>query len=260
VPPVTGLAKVGGVLPVAGGAWLPAPTSRSIQWYADGTAIPGATQATLKLGAAQLGKRITAVVSAKRAGYFTSNASSLPTAPVAPEKMSVTREPAVTGAPHLGHAISVTPGAVSPAGATTTYRWLRDGQPIRHARSATYTPQPADVGTHLSVRVKYTMPGYTPVVRVLALAPQVRAHPHIKVRSQTHRAVTVSVVVDGLKVVGGTVTVFNSRGIRRTQKLVHGRATFSPNWLTSGKRTFTVIYSGSFRVDGKTVTRTVLVR
>jgi surface antigen len=260
VPTVTGLAKVGGVLTVAGGSWLPAPTSRSIQWYADGVAIPGATQVTLKLGAAQLGKRITAVVAAQRAGYVTAKASSLPTAPVAPEKMSVTREPVVTGAPHLGHAISVTPGAVSPAGATTTYRWLRDGRPIRHARAATYTPQPDDLGTHLSVRVKYTMPGYTPVVRVLALAPQVRAYPHIKVRSQTHRAVTVSVVVDGLKAVGGTVTVYNGRGIRRTQKLVHGRATFSPDWLTSGKRTFTVIYSGSFRVDGKTVTRTVVVR
>jgi len=260
VPTVTGLVKVGGVLTVAGGSWQPAATARTIQWYANGVAIPGATQTTLKLGAAQLGKRITAAVTGRRVGYLDATATSAPTVPVAPEKMSVTREPVVTGAPHLGHAITVTPGAVSPTGATTTYRWLRDGAPIKHAKAATYTPQLADLGTHLSVRVTYSMPGYTSVVRVLPLAPQVRAFPVIKVKSHAHRSVTVSVVVDGMKSVGGTVTIYNGRGIRRTQELAHGEAEFSPDWLTSGKRTFTVIYSGSFRVDGKTVTRTVVVR
>jgi surface antigen len=259
VPTVTGLAKVGGVLTVAGGTWQPAPTSRSVQWYADGAAIAGATQTTLKLGAAQLGTRITAVVTAKRVGYVDAPASSAATAPVAPEKMSVTREPVVTGAPHLGQKISVTPGVVSPAGATTTYRWLRDGEPIRHAGAASYTPELADLGTHLSVRVTYSMPGYTSVVRVLTLAPQVRAYPVIRLKSHRHRSVTVSVVVDGMTAVGGTVTIYNGRGIRRTQQLHHGEAEFSPDWLTSGRRTFTVIYSGSFRVEGKTVTRTVVV-
>ncbi len=260
VPTVSGLVKVGGVLTVAGGSWQPAPTSRSVRWYADGTAIPGATQTTLKLGAAQLGTRITAVVTGARAGYVDATATSEPTVPVAPEKLAVTREPSVSGAPHLGRAVTVTPGIVSPAGVTTTYHWLRDGERIRHARAATYTPQIADLGTHLSVRVKYRMPGYTPVVRVLPLAPQVRAYPRIRMKSHAHRSITVSVAVDGIKAVGGTVTIYNGRGIRRTHDLVHGRTTFSPRWLTSGERRFTVIFSGSFKVDGRTVVRTVTVR
>jgi hypothetical protein len=156
--------------------------------------------------------------------------------------------------------VSVTPGVITPAGVTTSYRWLRDGEPIRHAKESTYTPQVADLGTHLSVRVTYTKPGYTSIVRVLTLAPQVRTTPVIRLRSTSRRSVTVSVQADGVDFVGGTVTIYNGRGIRRTQELEHGTASFSPDWLTSGERTFTVIYSGSFRVEGRTVTRTVVVR
>ena len=39
-----------------------------------------------------------------------------------------------------------------------------------------------------------------------------------------------------------------------------GTATFSPSWLRKGERTFTVVFSGSRRVDGKTTTRTITVR
>jgi hypothetical protein len=81
------------------------------------------------------------------------------------------------------------------------------------------------------------------------------------VRSLEHRTVTVSIEAAGLSTVwGGTVTLVNVHGERRTRTLDHGEATFSPDWLRSGERTFTVIYSGSSRVDAKTTIRTITVR
>jgi surface antigen len=259
-PVVTGLAKVGGVLTVAGGTWTPAPTATSVAWFADGVAIPGATQTTLKLGPAQLNQRITAVRTARRAGYTTTSTSSAPTAPVAPEKLSVTRMPALTGTPRVGRAVSVTPGVVSPDGVAVSYRWMRDGSWIKGAREQSYTPTDADLGSRLSVRVRYTKDGYTPVKKVLTLTTPVRELPKIRVTSRSHLSVTVSVSADDVSHVGGTVTIVNAQGRKRTRTLEGGTATFSPSWLRKGERTFTVIFSGSPRVDGKTTTRTITVR
>jgi hypothetical protein len=259
-PAVTGLAKVGGVLTVAGGSWQPAPSATSVAWYADGVAIPGATGTTLKLGPAQLNHRITAAVTARRAGYTNATATSAPTAPVAPEKLAVTREPTLAGVARLGQRLAVTPGVVTPADVTVSYQWLRDGARIKGADRGTYTPTAADLGSRLSVRVVYAKAGYTPIVRVLSLPTPVRSTPAVRVRSRHHRSLTVSVTAEGVPNVGGTVTIVNAHGDRRTRDLVHGTVTISPDWLRAGERTFTVIFSGSRRVEARTVTRVVDVR
>jgi surface antigen len=259
-PTITGLAKVGSVLTVSGGSWTPAPTSTSIAWFSDGVAIPGATQATLKLTAAQLDHRITAVVTGRRAGYTNAAATSAATAPVGPEKLVVTREPSLTGTPHVGEPLTVTPGVVGPGSVSTTYLWMRDKAPIRDSNAARYVPTAKDLGSRLSVRVTYSQPGYTPVVRLLSLSAPVRSYATIKARSRAHRSITVSVEALGVPSVGGTVTLVSSRGERAKRELTNGQATFSPAWLRAGKRTFTVIFSGSFRVDARTTTRVVDVR
>jgi surface antigen len=259
-PVVSGIAKVGGVLTVTGGSFAPAPTSTAISWFADGVAIPGATQSTLKLGAAQLNRKITAVVTGRRAGYTDANVTSTPTAPVGPEKLTMTKEPALAGAPHVGRTLTVAPGVVGPAGVVTSYQWLRDGVALRNATGASYVPTVADLGTRLGVRVSYTKPGYTSIVRTLTLAAQVRTYPSIYLTSLRHREVTVSLRALGVDVVRGKVTLMNANGDRRTRTLDHGTTTFRPEWLYAGRRTLTVIYEGSFRVDGRTVTKTFVVK
>lgn len=259
-PTITGLAKVGSVLTATGGSWTPAPTGTSIAWFSDGVAIPGATQPTLKLAAAQLNHRITAVVTGRRAGYTNATATSAPTAPVGPEKMVVSREPALAGTPHVGEPLTVTPGAVGPGAVTATYVWFRDKSPIRASNAARYVPTVKDLGSRLSVRITYSQAGYTPVVRVLALRDPVRALPSIRARSRAHRSVTISVEAPGVPSVGGTVTLVGPHGERALRNVVNGQATFAPDWLRAGKRTLTVIFSGSFRVEAKTTTRVVEVR
>jgi surface antigen len=259
-PTVTGVPKVTGVLTATGGSFSPAATATGISWLADGVPIPGATQPTLTLGAAQLNHRITAVVTGQRAGYTNGVASSAPTAPVGPENLQLTAEPSLAGDPHIGQALAATPGVVGPDGVTTIYRWLRDGVRIKGARDARYVPTKDDLGARLSLYVRYSKPGYTPIARTLALPTAVRTSPEISLRSHSHGAVTVTIDAAGVSTVGGRVTLVNAFGVRRTKTLVHGKATFAPQWLHAGKRTFTVVFDGSARVDGKTVGRIVRVR
>lgn len=259
-PTVTGVAKVGGVLTVSGGAMTPAPTTTAISWRADGAVIAGATGPTLTLGAAHLDRRITAVVTGSRAGYTSLPVSSAPTAPVGPEKLVVTQEPALVGEPRLGQRAGVAPGAVAPGDVVPTYRWLRGRTPIPGATAAGYVPSLDDLGRRLGVRVTFSRPGYTPVERVLRFPARVQARPSLRVESSDRRRATVTVRADGVRSPAGTVTLVNARGERRTRTLERGQATFSLAWLPAGRRTLTVIYDGSRRVEARTVSRVVAVR
>jgi hypothetical protein len=240
-------------------SFTPAATATAFSWFADGVLIPGADQPTLTLGPDQLGHRITAVATGQRAGYTNGVASSAPTDPVGPEKLTMTSEPSLTGAPLVGRPLTVKPGVVGPAGVTTHYRWWRDGSRIKGATNPVYVPTLADLGSRLSVRVRYSKPGYTSVVRTLALPPRVQTIAKVRAVSRSHRTVTVSLRADGVRAVHGTVTLTDARGHHRTRELVKGATTFSPRWLRAGRATLTIVYDGSARVDGRTVRRVVRV-
>lgn len=82
-PRITGTARVGAKLTAGAGAWLPAPTSYTYRWYANGTAISGATTSSLTLTTAQRGKKITVKVTALRTGHASGSAVSGATGVVA---------------------------------------------------------------------------------------------------------------------------------------------------------------------------------
>jgi beta-glucosidase len=68
VPKITGTASVGKTLKIAKGTWTKG-AKFTYRWYANGKAIKGATKASLKLKAAQKGKKITVRVTGKLSGY-----------------------------------------------------------------------------------------------------------------------------------------------------------------------------------------------
>ncbi len=80
-PVIKGTARVGYTLKAYTGTWSPTPTF-SYQWYANGVKISRATSASLKLGSALHGKRITVKVTAKRPYYTTVTKASAATARV----------------------------------------------------------------------------------------------------------------------------------------------------------------------------------
>ncbi|QDZ15642.1 glycoside hydrolase family 92 protein [Humibacter ginsenosidimutans] len=78
-PSLSGTAKVGETLTVTAGAYSVDGIQLAYAWEADGTPIDGAHESTLTLAAAQIGEKITAVVTATKAGYATVTSASAPT-------------------------------------------------------------------------------------------------------------------------------------------------------------------------------------
>jgi surface antigen len=159
-PTVTGTAKVGATLTASAGAWTPAGPVIGYQWQADGVPIAGATAATVKLGLAQQGKRISVLVTASKVGYRTASASSLPSVAVAPGAITNPAPPTVTGDPVVGASLTAQPGTWTPTPSTLSYAWLADGVPVTGATSATLALDPALMGKTLAVRVTASKPGY----------------------------------------------------------------------------------------------------
>lgn len=82
-------------------------------------------------------------------------------APVAPAsavegEVLNTAPPTIEGTATYGARLVARPGTWDPATVTYTYRWLRDGAPVRGATEQVYRPQGDDLGTRLSVVVTAT--------------------------------------------------------------------------------------------------------
>jgi len=67
--------------------------------------------------------------------------------------------PVVTGEAVFRETLTATAGTWSPADVTTTYQWLRDGQPVADATSSTYRLRLADIGHQMVVQVTASKPG-----------------------------------------------------------------------------------------------------
>jgi hypothetical protein len=81
-PGIAGTAAVGDTLTVRPGTWRPAGVALAYQWLAEGTPIKGATRTTLKLTAAEAGRKIQVRVTGTKAGCITAAATSASTSPV----------------------------------------------------------------------------------------------------------------------------------------------------------------------------------
>ncbi len=69
-PTISGTAKVGSTLTAKTGSWTTG-TAFTYQWYAGGTAIPGATASTYQLATAQKGTAVSVLVTGTLSGYQT---------------------------------------------------------------------------------------------------------------------------------------------------------------------------------------------
>lgn len=259
IPVISGVAKVGAVLTASVPAVAPEPTSFKYAWFANGKYIAGGSRTSIALKPAQLGKVITFVATASRAGYEDLPTTAEPTDEVGPENLTVVEEPRLLGNPYVGKPLTVQAGSVTPE-AQVTYQWLRKGVPIAGATGATYTPTPEDSWTRLKVQVSYTKPGYTTIERELAPKRAVRSYARVYARSAAHKSVTVRVLANGVSVVRGQVRLVAKNGRSATVTLKRGVATFAESWLYKGTRTYDVEYLGSAKVVAKTRTVTLQVK
>ena len=165
LPAITGTTAVGKTLAATNGAWSPAATQYRYQWYRNGVAISGATAPTHALVPADLGKRLTVTVSARRPGYPETSATSVATGVITAGSFSNSAPPNMRGTTKAGFTLTASNGSWSPAPSAFTYQWYRSGVPISGARAATYKLTGADAGKKVAVSVTVSLAGYTTASR-----------------------------------------------------------------------------------------------
>ncbi|WP_415839221.1 carboxypeptidase regulatory-like domain-containing protein, partial [Nocardioides zeicaulis] len=62
-------------------------------------------------------------------------------------------EPRIGGAARVGEVLTVAPGTWTPSGATFTYEWQVDGEPVDGQTSSSFVPRSEDLGKTVGVRV-----------------------------------------------------------------------------------------------------------
>ena len=160
LPSVGGTLRYGGTLTASPGAWSPAATRFTYQWVLDGADVTGATAATFKPRAEDVGKTVSVRVRAAKAGYSAVFATSAPTAPLGAAPVSVSAKPAITGTPKVGQRLTASTGTWSRTGLTFGYQWLVDGVEVRGATSSTFLPRSVDLGRTVAVDVTARRTGY----------------------------------------------------------------------------------------------------
>ncbi len=161
VPAITGTPKVGSTVTASSGSWSPSPDSYTYAWLLDGKPISGATSKTLTLTASQVGHKISASVTARRASYPSTQAATK-SATVQPGALAATKPPTISGTAQVGQTLAAGTGTWSETGLTYEYQWKSDGQPIDGATSSTYVLRDSDLDRHVSVTVTGAKPGYAP--------------------------------------------------------------------------------------------------
>ncbi len=163
-PTIAGTPRVGLTLTANPGGWSPQPTL-SFQWYADGTAIPGATGTTYGPTAAEVAKRLTVEVTARRPGYLTALTTSAPTTKVAPGIITSTKKPAISGSPVVGGSLTASRGTWTVKPSSVAYQWYADGVPIPGATERSYSLTRSVLDRRLTVQVTVSADGYRPASR-----------------------------------------------------------------------------------------------
>jgi beta-xylosidase len=176
-----------------------------------------------------------------------------------------TSPPVITGRAVVGARLSASTGVWDQNGLTFSYRWLRDGAPIRGATGTTYRPIGADVGHRLAVQVTATRDGAAPgVARSEATARVVKATGALgavladrtpKVGARTRLTITLSARPD-VPALGTVVVRIDGRVVKRVV-LTDGREAVHLRFGRPGPHAVKVTYLGSPTVTGDTVQRAV---
>ncbi|MFE4634552.1 hypothetical protein ACFRJ1_14435 [Streptomyces sp. NPDC056773] len=151
-PRITGTAVVGGKVTATTGSWSPAADSHTYQWQVDGKSITGATSSSYTLPSTLQGKKLTVVVTARKAGHPVVKATSAAVT-VKGAAPAATKAPSITGTAKVGSGLTVSRGTWTPAPTSYDYQWYADGKTITGATRTTFTPTGAQRGQRITVKV-----------------------------------------------------------------------------------------------------------
>ena len=259
-PTVDGTLFVDDVLTAQPGTWSPEPQAMAWRWYADGKRIVNATE-TLTLTQDLVGREISVVAVARRAGYTAASGPRVVAGKVMVGTIETSRAFAVLGRRTIGETLTVRSGVFTPADATPSYQWLRDGVPIDGAVAPTYRLGDDDVASRISVQVNLTRKNYVPLSSTATTNGPVRSRAWIQVGAASRGGkaiVNVDVTARGMAPVTGRVRIGIGSWMR-TVTLVDGKASVKVA-RTTGVWNVAVRFLGNAIVPTALRTTTVRVR
>ena len=245
-PTVSGDPMVDEVLTVTPATWSPESTDTMYRWLADGVLIDGADGPTLTVTRDLVGKSIIAATHARAPGYRNDPERSAPVGPVVIGQIAQGTPSAVAGRTRVGQVLTVTPGVVEPADATTAIQWLRDGVPIDGATATTYALTGDDLGSAISVQVTRSRRNYADLVETVPVAGTVTTKPTIELGTvgRSHKAVVrIRATAPGASVDGPVTVKVGTHVVTAT--LVGGHARVVVKDLAAGDRRVRVRYAGA---------------
>lgn len=261
-PLVEGTPYVDEVLTATAGTWTPTPRVMGWRWFADNVRIEGNDGATLALTTALVGKTITVTPVARQDGYLTTTAPTITVGQVLMGDIALAKPSVVAGTPAVGATLTATDGAATPADATLTRQWLRNGVPIPGAVAPTYRLAAADAGATMSLRINRTRKNYAPLAETVAVPGVVTSPATITIVTDGRRRVAyarVRVTAPGVVPVTGKVIIRIGKW-SDTVNLVDGRARVSVRVGSLGTKEVAVRYLGSTVVPASRATSSVSVR
>jgi len=189
------------------------------QWFANGTAITGATSSTLQLGQAQVNKAITVRATHTDLLGGIESRTSAATANVANVNDLPSGAATITGTPAQGQTLTVNTSALADLDGLGAFGfvWMAGGVAITGATSSTLALTQSQVGKAISVQVSYT-DAFGAAERVVSAATSPVAN--------VNDAPTGAVTVEGAHIVGLPLAA-NTDTVRD----IDGLGTFSFQWM-----------------------------
>jgi hypothetical protein len=194
---------------------------------------------------------------------FAGNVTTLPPIPntstmVTAPKLAFATRPTITGKAVAGTTLSAGHTATSPSTKTYTYQWLRDGHAISGATKRAYVVAAADLGHHLSVRVRATKTGYSPVSATSLKTPAVvKATPVVKASASSPSKGTVvvkmSVTANAKPVANAKVTIKEGTRLLKTATVKTGSGSITLVGVAHGTHTYTVSFASTATVKAGSV-------
>ena len=190
------------------------------QWLANGTDISGATESTLTLGQAQVGKAITVKASYTDLLSTLESVSSTPTIDVINVNHAPTGKVTITGTASQNQTLMATNSLADVDGlGNIAYQWLANGEAISGATTATLTLGQALVGKTITVQAAYTDD--------LNTAKSVSSTPTTAVKN-VNDSPTGTVTITGDAIQNQTLTATNNLAD------VDGLGNIAYQWLSNG--------------------------
>ncbi len=194
-PTITGDAVLGQTLTAHPGQIVPTPTQVGYQWYADDTAIPGATGTTLEITEDLLGTVISVAVTAARAGYDDASATSDPFGPVTTGQPPTLILNAADHHLRRGQDTVLTWTSQEATSLTATGDWPTQPGPL--PASGSVTIHPTGLGAH-TYRLEATNAEGTTAVQVTVRVWREPLHLDVRAPRAGRRGLDVQVRTSGL--------------------------------------------------------------